>query len=511
MSIASNSVILQFFLALWRTVTAAWRESALCRWLDRAESSVRAWAGQSVFCRTVAREGALTRAWPDSVLRRAVAGLINLPGTLLRWLYEIARGLWDGSVAFRVLSALGRAAWLFLGLLMMVMLCAPHEKWENLYAFLAVVLITGLFLVGCMNRSRHRLQVESLGPYMTLYMGFLLYGLVASLSTALSMRFFLFHVTSLLIVLVMVSSVTKYRQLQLIVTLTGAGLLVAALFGCYQAYVGVEQLAEQLNMTINFGSEGRVYSLFDNPNNFAEILVMLIPLVLALLLNSRTFRGRFCAVVTLAASVICIGFTLSRSGWIGLTIALMLFFAFYNWRLIPVVLLVVLAAIPFLPQSIYNRILSIADTKDTSTNYRFAIYGATGTLLKHYGLQGVGLGNDVMTTVFKQFPPMYDGNYPIHTHNNYLQMWGEVGIFGLLAYLGVILGHLKAGFKAYREGTDKRVKRMLAAAVSAMCGILVISVAEYTWFYPRNMFVFWFLFAVIAVCAKLARRQEEER
>jgi hypothetical protein len=52
---------------------------------------------------------------------------------------------------------------------------------------------------------------------------------------------------------------------------------------------------------------------------------------------------------------------------------------------------------------------------------------------------------------------------------------------------------------------------MLAAAVSALCGILVISLAEYTWFYPRNMFLFWFLFGVIAVCVKLARTPEEAK
>ena len=30
-----------------------------------------------------------------------------------------------------------------------------------------------------------------------------------------------------------------------------------------------------------------------------------------------------------------------------------------------------------------------------------------------------------------------------------------------------------------------------------------MSVAEYTWFYPRNMFLYWFLFGLIAACLKL--------
>ena len=82
-----------------------------------------------------------------------------------------------------------------MGLLILVMLCAPHNSWDNVYAFLGAAAVTGLFLVGCMNRSRQHLQIGRLGPYMTLYIGFICYGLVASLSTSLSMRFFVFHVT----------------------------------------------------------------------------------------------------------------------------------------------------------------------------------------------------------------------------------------------------------------------------------------------------------------------------
>lgn len=508
MSIAKNSVVIQFLLFLWRGLLALWNQSAIGRWFGRAERAVRACAGQSAVCRFAAREGVVMRFWPESALCRVVATLVNIPCALFRWLYKIARGLWDGSLAFRALSAVGGAVWLPLGLVMLIMLCVPHDMWNNTYGFLGVVLVTVLFLVGCMSRSRQRLQSERLGPYMTLYMGFIFYGLAASLSTSLSLRFFIFHVTCFLIVLLMISGIRTYQQLHLLVALVGAGLLVAAVYGCYQGYIGVDVVASQQDLSLNAGMPGRVYSFFDNPNNFAEILVMLIPLILALLINARTWGGRFLALVVLGVSVVSIGFTYGRSCWIGLAGAVVLFAAFQNWRLVPVLLVVGILAIPFLPESIYNRILTIGNMEDSSTRYRFSIWEATGKLLRDYGWRGVGLGNDVMTSVFEQYPPMLDGNYPIHTHNNYLQMWAEVGFFGLLAYLAMILGHLKAGIKAYIRGTDKRVKIMLSAAISALCGILVISIAEYTWFYPRNMFLFWFLFGVIAACVKMTRAPE---
>lgn len=113
-------------------------------------------------------------------------------------------------------------------------------------------------------------------------------------------------------------------------------------------------------------------------------------------------------------------------------------------------------------------------------------------------VRGVGLGSDVMKQVFQTYPTIFDGSYPIHTHNNYLQMWGETGILGLISFLALLAWQVKSGIRAFVHAGDKRVRRMLAAAVGAFCGILVIGLAEYTWFYPRNMFTYWFLFGVIA-------------
>lgn len=50
---------------------------------------------------------------------------------------------------------------------------------------------------------------------------------------------------------------------------------------------------------------------------------------------------------------------------------------------------------------------------------------------------------------------------------------------------------------------------MLSAALAGFCGILVIGVAEYTWFYPRNMFIYFFLFGVIGACIKLAKTERQ--
>ena len=512
MSVSETSVIARFFLAIWSVLSDSWPDSAPGRLFGRIGRAIRGQVERSAVCRFVWREGALPRGWPYSLSCRFFTALINLPCALVKWIYKVGRRLWDGSLAFGLVSGLGGASFAFLGLFLLVMLCAPHELWNNLYGLMGALVLTVLFILGSAARPRLRLELDRLGPYVTLYMGLVVYGLAGSMSTSMSVRFFAFHLTSFLLVLLTVSCVRKYEQLQLMVVLAVAGITVAALYGCYQGYVGVEIVPSQQDMIVNEGMPGRVYSFFDNPNNFAELLAMFIPLDLALLLNARGWRGRVLALFSLGVCGAAIGLTYGRASWLGLALALVVFLGLMNWRFIPLFIVLGLCAIPLLPQTIYNRILTIGNTQDSSTRYRFSIYAATGDLLKHYWLRGVGLGSDVMQAVFRAYyPPMSNGAYPIHTHNNYLQMWVEAGLAGAVVYVAMLLHQLKNGVKSVFACTDRRVKAMLSAAVAGLCGIMLISVAEYTWFYPRNMFVFWFIFGIIGAGVKLSRTGAEQK
>ncbi len=509
MSITENSVLIRFLTAFWAALTGAWANSGLARRADDLEHALRKGAENSGLCQFVWREGAMIRLWPHSASCRLFTALANLPCALVKWIYKLGRPVWDGSLAFRLITALGGAAPLLIGLFLLVMLVVPHAMWNNLYGLLGAVTLTAVFVLGSAVRSKYRLELDRLGPYMLLYMGMICYGLISSLSIHMSVRYFLFHVTCFLLVLLLVSSVRSYAQLQQTAVLAVLGITVAAVYGCYQGYVGVEIIPSQQDMILNAGMPGRVYSFFDNPNNFAELLVMLIPLDLALLLNARGWRGKLLALVSMAICVAAIGYTYGRSCWLGLVLAVLVFFALQNWRFIPLLILLGLCAVPLLPQTIYNRILTIGNTNDSSTQYRFAIFDATGKLLKDFWYRGVGLDPDLVHRVFEQYPVMSNGAYPIHTHNNYLQMWCETGLFGLIAYLAVLCFQLKAGVKSYFSSADQRVKTLLAASLGSFCGILLVSIAEYTWFYPRNMFLFWVIFGIIGVCVKLGQMPPE--
>lgn len=509
-SMVENSFFFHLLLTLGLGLNQLWQGSFLHSLFAAAGAGLRRGVEGSLLCRLLWREGAVTRAWQYSVTCRFLTALANLPCALVKLAYQAGARLWDGSACFRLLTGLGGLATPLMGLFILVMLVAPHNRWNNLYALMGALAVTLLFVLGTAG-TRRRMELERIGPYHVFFFAFVCIALVTSVSTSLSLRFFLFHLTGFLLVLILISATQRVEQVQGAAVMTAAGLFVACLYGCYQGVIGVAVVASQQDMTLNAGMPGRVYSFFDNPNNFAEILVMLLPLFLALLLNARTWRGRGAALVGLGVGLVAIGYTYSRSGWLGLALAVFVFLALQNWRIVPLAIVAVIVAIPFLPETIYNRILTIGNTQDSSTRYRFAIYEATGNLMKDFWYRGVGLGSDVMTKVFAQYPTMYDGNHPIHTHNNYLQMWGELGIGGGVAYIALVLWRLKTGLKAYYSAENRAVRNLLSASVGSFAGILLISVAEYTWFYPRNMFFFWFLFGLIGACVKLVERQGERK
>lgn len=511
MTIARNSLFIRFFLAIWLGLKEALPESILGRGCQRLACWANRQASGSVICRFLWREGRLPAAWPNSLACRCVTGLVNLPCAITKTIWKAGEPVWRDSLACRCLTALGGGTFFFLGLFMLAMLIVPHEQWNNLYGLLGAAGLTVLFILGSASRRRYRLEVDALGPYLFFYGCLICLALLGSASTGLSLRFFLFHVTCFLLVLVAVSGVHKYEQLQLTVALAVLGISVAAVYGCYQGYQGVEVIASLQDMTVNAGMPGRVYSLFDNPNNFAELLTMLLPLDLALFLNAH-WRGKILSLLSLCFGVAALGMTYGRSCWIGAALAVVIFLALMDWRWVPVIILAGIAALPFLPTSIYNRILTITNTEDSSVQYRFEIYSTSWNLLKDNWLKGVGLGSDVTHQAFSvgAYPTISDGNYPLHCHNNYMQMWLETGILGILSFLALLLWQLKEGVKAFRRTLDPRVKRLVAAAIGAFCGIMVVSVAEYTWYYPRNMFTYWFLFGVIAACVKLVRLEQKQ-
>jgi O-antigen ligase len=160
---------------------------------------------------------------------------------------------------------------------------------------------------------------------------------------------------------------------------------------------------------------------------------------------------------------------------------------------------------------VYHRLLSVFNSSDTSISSRVPVYNATFGLIGDYPVTGVGLGNQLLKQMIDKGGYYHNATPFIHAHDIYLQIWAEMGIFGLLAFLGSMLTALHRGMCAVVGKNGPPVLRGLAAAgISGLAGILLFGLVDYPWSYPRVMTVFWMLFALTVTAARLAGRKGPE-
>lgn len=162
-------------------------------------------------------------------------------------------------------------------------------------------------------------------------------------------------------------------------------------------------------------------------------------------------------------------------------------------------------SVPFLPQSIYRRILTIFNPNDSSMGYRRQIYLSVIPMFRDFWPTGFGLGTDIFRKLANTYH-WYTGSVPAHSHNFYLQLWLETGIIGIISFLGVILRIVKRSIKTIYSNADEKAKNILMSGIMSITSVLVVGIVEYVWFYQRVMLIFWVvvgvMLATLAICTK---------
>ncbi|KKS65978.1 MAG: hypothetical protein UV36_C0038G0006 [Parcubacteria group bacterium GW2011_GWC2_42_6] len=183
----------------------------------------------------------------------------------------------------------------------------------------------------------------------------------------------------------------------------------------------------------------RAIGLFPDPHMLAFYLGMVMPLVLAGLLFSEKYKKTLLGVFFLLLIVFCL--TFSRGGYLGLIASLALV-AVKAWPalsaaarkfMLSCLALVILLFLWFGASPVV-RLISIFDLNEGSNAGRLANWSQSLAVAKSNPLLGVGSGNYSFAV-----EPSADYRNSISSHNLYLDILAELGIFGLLAWLAVWL------------------------------------------------------------------------
>jgi O-antigen ligase len=323
-----------------------------------------------------------------------------------------------------------------------------------------------------------------------------------------SARVLTFFITSYTLCFSVYAVVRSEKGLDIITGFMYAVLQIMSAFAVVQRILGIEADASLTDLELNKDMPGRVFSTLGNPNNFAEFLVLFIPFALAFALNREKGKKRNAALCGMLVPLAAILLTYSRSGWIALAIAAVIFVFLYDKRLVPVLIVLVLAAIPIMPRHILDRILTIGNMKDSSSSYRVDIWTGCARMLKDYWYTGVGLGTGGFAEIYPAYAVGTSGVAP-HSHMHFMEMLVELGAAGFISYVAMTFTIIKRSFVASSKRVSEKTRNVAVAAAAAMTGIVMIGCFEYCWFYPRVMFAFFVCAGIAMAAVRLAKNETE--
>lgn len=460
------------------------------------------------------RDSRVERIYRQSLIARMLKWvfdfIIRIIAIISNWIKSAARGSITADFANRFLkSSFFFSFETLLGGFICLMFVVPHEYWSNTYALLGVVALTGLYFIMVGAGARKPYYIHQMGLPVLLFAIACVLGVYSSFDRSDSLRIFTFYVTALLFVYVIAADITTEKRLMRLLGFIYTAVIVTSLFAVYQRFVGVDVSASLTDLTVNAGVPGRVYSTLANPNNYAEFLVMLTPVaaVFAARVKSELLRIPLCGAMALP--LLALLMTYSRSGWIAMLLACVVFVYYANKKLIPAFFLVCVALIPFLPDSVMIRIASLFNSADSSNMFRIYIWSGATEIAKDYFATGIGLGPASFAEIYPAYAhPMAEVGAP-HSHMVYLELIIEMGILGFVSFMWYMLRLWKDSACSLLKSKSPIARLALCACLASLVGIAFTFAVEYVWYYPRTFFAYFVLAGISMAAIRIVNEKNK--
>lgn len=247
----------------------------------------------------------------------------------------------------------------------------------------------------------------------------------------------------------------------------------------------------------------RIGGPIGDPNFYAQILVVLVPLALERLIHERNLMLKFLAGWALAVTTFSIIFTYSRGGFLSLLVALGLMFLFFPPRVsqAPIFIVFLLIILYFIPPNYFERVLTLRSFLSPSRSLRaedISIRSRTGENLAAWQMfhdhPFLGVG-------WRNYPALYVdyakqiGLAPKaeerSAHSLYLEVAAETGSLGIASF-GLILGvSLYSLFNARKMFLQARLIRYADMTTAYAIGLIAYLTAALFIHaaYPRYLYL----------------------
>ena len=239
---------------------------------------------------------------------------------------------------------------------------------------------------------------------------------------------------------------------------------------------------------------GRVYSTFVNPNYWGAAVNMIIfyPIIESIEDEDRKLNISI-ALLFLVNLVL----TFTRGSWMGFVVGIIVLSIVKYRKMLFVIPAGALAA--YAMPITRNRFLSIFNFSADTNRERLTLWKTGYTMFKANKVRGWGLGN--YQVYYKSFVDSYHelrltNENLTSTHNSYIKIMAELGILGIVSFLGVYLSLAHLTYVVYKNSKTK-YKNIALAGLGFWGAYLFQNFFNNLMFIPQlNVFV-WILTALL--------------
>ena len=333
--------------------------------------------------------------------------------------------------------------WLLLSLFL------EYARPASYFSFLQVPLLysaipLSLFLATCFvpgMRPMREIAADPLTKWIPIFIGLITFSFVHA-----DVSLYVFNIFKLVvgygIIFIMIARIvtTEARFRGVIATL-----LVAHLF----------LLAMNPNVVMNPDQRNYIIgaTFLGDGNDFSMSLCILIPFAISMAIGATTRWGRWFAWIGVGIGLLAIIASQSRGAALGLGSVLV-----YLWLISPRkmavlagVVVVGLVVLVYAPPVYFQRMGTIANYEtEGSAMGRITAWKAGLRMVADNPLTGVGAGHYAVSFGTKYRPPEAQGMPWLTAHSSYFLVLGELGLPGIIAFLILTWGNIRANGKMRR-------------------------------------------------------------
>lgn len=350
------------------------------------------------------------------------------------------------------------------------------------------------------------------------------FSLIWSNSFFVSLKELALFLAGPLLYFIIVNNVRNEKQIDRIiwtVILTGAAL---GIYGIFQ-YNGIDFSFWRGNI-----ARLRVFGFFGNPGYFAGYLILPLSLTISLFFASKNRNRKILFLIGILAMGTSVILTFTRGAYPALGVSLIFMFSLFllsrgksfikeNKKIFFIILIaIIIIAFLFIiptplskPGTVISQIkgrVSITQLINVfPSSRRITIWKFTWMMIKDHPILGSGIGtfkyNDLryQAKFFEQGDnrSIYPYGLAEYAHNEYLQLWAELGTIGLAIFLWLIIAYFNYGIRYLKREKDVQKQGIMIGMMGAVVVFLMDSIFWFPLHLSTNVSLLWLFIGLTMV------------